>query len=91
MEQHSVLTLTPPEGATILRVQAVAEGVRFTLDGSDPTLTHGYLMVANDLEIGIDVHGKTLKFSSPEINYRWADASFNADRMWDRDGRLVTA
>jgi len=43
-----VVTVPCPEGATGLLVQAADQNIRFTLDGSGPTSTSGFVLKADD-------------------------------------------
>ena len=57
-------TLTPPNPlATKLLVQCITQNVRYTLDGSTPTATTGFRLVAGDSPYIIPVaEGNTVKF-----------------------------
>ena len=57
-------TLTPPNpSATKLLVQCITQNVRYTLDGTTPTATLGFRLVAGDSPYIIPVAvGNTVKF-----------------------------
>lgn len=44
----AAVTLTPPKGAEFLMMQALAQNIRFTLDGTTPTATVGFQLFAGD-------------------------------------------
>lgn len=73
----SVVTLTPPDGATKLLIQAVAQNVRYVLDGSTPSATVGFQMVASDPPIIIPLHKDTNSIkiiqetAGAEVQYQW--------------------
>jgi len=43
----SATTITIPSGATKIMMQTQTQSVRFTLDGTAPTTTKGFIIVAN--------------------------------------------
>lgn len=73
----TAVTLTPPTGANILRLQALTHNIRYTLDGSTTaTATVGFRLAAG-AEINLPVpSGKTVSViqetSGAEIQYQWA-------------------
>lgn len=44
----NIITLTPPEHATEVLIQILDVNCRFTLDGTDPTSSSGFQLVAGD-------------------------------------------
>jgi hypothetical protein len=48
-------TLTTPAGATKLMIQTLTQNVRFTMDGTVPTATVGFQMMAGDPPIILPV------------------------------------
>jgi hypothetical protein len=59
----SATTLTIPNGARYVLVQALAQNVRYTLDGTTPTTTLGFQLKAGDPPRSIWCEtGVTLKF-----------------------------
>jgi len=59
----TVYTLNVPTGAQRVMLQATAQNIWYTLDGSTPAANSGFLMVANAVPIIIDVSkGVTLRF-----------------------------
>ncbi len=71
----SAVTLTKPATATRLLIQCETQNVKFTLDGTAPTATTGFLLVASDPAILIPVGGTAVKVievaASASINYQW--------------------
>lgn len=57
----SAVTITIPDGATKVLMQALGQNVRFTLDGTTPTATTGFQLKAGDPPVSIPVAGATLK------------------------------
>lgn len=53
-------TLTPPSGATKLLIQALTQNVRFTLDGTVPTASKGFQLVAADPAIIVPIGANTV-------------------------------
>lgn len=51
----SAVSITVPAGAAQMMLQAQAANVRFTLDGTAPTSTVGFLLVADDPPLVIGV------------------------------------
>ncbi len=68
----SVTELTPPAGARILIIQAIKRTIRFTLDGTVPTISR--LLADEDHTIDI-VPGTILKFigemAGGSIEFQW--------------------
>ena len=72
----SAATLTPPATANALLIQALAQDVRFTLDGTTPTASVGFLLRSDDQPLVIDIGpGMTIQVieESPTatIEYQW--------------------
>ncbi len=68
--------LTPPEGATKILMQAITKDIRYTLDGTTPTATVGFLLVASVAPTLINIGADTAiaiieKEASASINYQW--------------------
>jgi hypothetical protein len=68
-------TLTPPAGASFVRLETTTQAVRYTLDGTTPTASVGFLIavgVPTDIYVG---SGSTLKViqaaASASIQYQW--------------------
>jgi hypothetical protein len=53
----SAVTLTTPDGATKIRIQALTQNIRYRLDGSNPTTVVGFQIKAGDAPIVIPLHG----------------------------------
>lgn len=59
----SAVTLTIPAGATGVYVQALTQNINFTMEGTTPTSTVGFTLVANDPVLAIPITTRTvLKF-----------------------------
>lgn len=55
-----VFDINVPKGAYEIRLQAVTQNVRYTLDGSDPSPTSGFVLVAGNDPIVIPmINGRT--------------------------------
>jgi len=72
----SATTLTPATGATKLLVQALTKNVRFTLDGTAPTASLGFQIVAGDPPVVIPVgNGTVIKVieesATASLQYQW--------------------
>lgn len=72
----AVHTLTPPNGALHLLIQALEQNVRYTLDGTDPTASVGFQLRAGDPPIIIIVPTNvTLKVieetAGAVLQYQW--------------------
>jgi hypothetical protein len=70
-------TLTPPTGATKILIQATSQNVRLTLDGSDPTASKGFQIVASDPPVMIPVgQGTVIKViqeaATADLQYQWS-------------------
>jgi len=69
-------TLTQPAGANAILIQAFAQNVRYTLDGTTPTATLGFRIAAGDEKlIPVPASGMTVKVieetASASIDYQW--------------------
>lgn len=71
-------TLNPPAGATQLRMQATGQNIRYTLDGSEPTATLGFVLYAGDPMTTINLApGTVVRVASEKLvlsgvlQYQW--------------------
>jgi hypothetical protein len=67
-----------PAGATMCVVQALAQNVRFTLDGTTPTAVVGFQIVAGDVERILPVDTRTVltfiqETAGAELQYQFGD------------------
>lgn len=74
----SATTLTPPAGATKIKMQAVAQNVRYVLDGSTPTAAIGFQLKAGDPPLIIPLGNNTTikviqETATPDFNYQWGE------------------
>jgi len=71
----SATTLTPADGATKLLIQALDQNVRLTLDGTAPTASKGFQLVAGDPPVMVWIAGSTVKVieeaATADIQYQW--------------------
>ena len=71
----SATTLAPGSGATKLLIQALGQNVRLTLDGTTPTTSKGFKLVAGDPPVMIWTAGATVKIieetATADIQYQW--------------------
>jgi len=71
----SAVTLTKPDTADALLVSVYTQNVRVTLDGTTPTSTTGFQLVANQLyqiDVGINSTVKIIQeTASASIQYQW--------------------
>ncbi len=71
----SAVTLTKPSGAGLIILQCETQNVKFTLDGTTPTATVGFLLTAGDPPILVPVAGAAVKVievaASASVNYQW--------------------
>lgn len=73
----SALTLTPPnDDASKLLMQALGQNVRFTLDGTTPTATKGFQLVAGDPPLLLPVTSSTTvkvieETATADLQYQW--------------------
>lgn len=75
----SATTLTPPTGATKILIQALTQNVRFTLDGTAPTASLGFQLVAGDpavlIPLGTDTTLKVIEeAATADLQYQWGGA-----------------
>lgn len=63
---NTLFTVNLPVGCESLLVQATVQNIRYTVDGTNPTASSGFVLIAgNDpLVIPIDLQTTTLKFIS---------------------------
>lgn len=72
----TAVTLTPPAGATQILIQALTANVRYTIDGSTPAASIGFVMyvLADPMAIRLGAGG-TLKLiqetAGAAIQYQW--------------------
>ena len=70
----SAVTLTKPDGAAAILIQAVTKGIRFTLDGTTPEAAKGFQLEAGEL-IKLAVPGASIKVIQEEatasLQYQW--------------------
>jgi trimeric autotransporter adhesin len=68
-------TLTKPTGASKIIIQALTQNVRFTLDGTAPTTTLGFQLVAGGVPFIIEVPGTSIKViqeaATASLQYQW--------------------
>jgi len=71
----SATTLTPPDGATKLLIQALAQSVRITLDGTAPETARGFQLKPGDPPVMIWTAGATVKVieeaATADLQYQW--------------------
>jgi hypothetical protein len=72
----SATTLTPPATANALLIQATGQNVRYTLDGTTPTASVGFVLRQDDQPLVIDLGvGMTVKVieesATATIEYQW--------------------
>lgn len=73
----TVQTLTAPEDASILLLEADGQNVRYRLDGGTPTATVGFLLETTDNVIRLDLYNnvsiQVIGVSAGGfVNYQWA-------------------
>jgi len=69
-------TLTQPAGANAVLIQAETQNIRYTLDGSTPTATLGFIIEAGKKElIDVPTSGMTIKIieeaASAKASWQW--------------------
>ncbi len=68
-------TLTKPEGANSILIQALVQNVRFTLDGTAPTASVGFQILAGNPPMIIAVPEASIKVieevASASLQYQW--------------------
>lgn len=72
----SATTLTPPAGATGLIIQALGQNVRVTIDGTTPTATTGFQLLAGGVPRLIPVGTGTVikviqEAATADLQYQW--------------------
>jgi hypothetical protein len=72
----SAVTLTAPTGATKIMIQAVTQNIRYTLDGTAPTTSVGFLLKADDpaviLPLGNNTTIKVIQVAATaDLQYLW--------------------
>lgn len=72
----SSTTLTAPAGSSAILLQATAENIRFTLDGTTPTASTGFQLRAGDAPLLVMLLNVTaLKFieetATAALQYQW--------------------
>ena len=72
----SAQTLTPASGATKLLIQALGQNVRLTLDGTTPTSTKGFQLVAGDPPLIVVIDAGTVvkviqEAATADLQYQW--------------------
>jgi len=73
----AVVELAVPEGATKIMLQAFTQNVRYTLDGTDPTATLGFQLVASAPPVTLIVESRaTVKVieeaATADLQYQWS-------------------
>lgn len=68
-------TLTKPAGASQIMIQALTQNVRYTLDGTDPTASLGFQLLAGNPPVIIAVPGASIKViqetATASLQYQW--------------------
>ena len=72
----SATTLTAPDGATKIMMQALTQNVRFTLDGTAPEAAKGFQLKAGDPPLVIPLgNGTVIKViqetATADLQYQW--------------------
>jgi len=72
----SAVELTAPATATKLLIQAVTQNVRYTIDGTTPTATLGFLLTAGDppgiIYFGADMQVQVIEeTATASLQYQW--------------------
>jgi hypothetical protein len=72
----SAVTLTAPDGATKILIQAFTQNVRYTLDGTVPTASKGFKMSTTDAPLLIPLGNDTVikliqETASASVEYQW--------------------
>ena len=73
----SAVTLTPPDGAAKLLIQALVQNIRITFDGTAPTVSLGFQLKAEDpmllIPLGDDMVVKVIEeTATADIQIQWA-------------------
>ena len=72
----AVVELAAPQGANKIMFQALDQNVRFTLDGTDPTITLGFQLEAGDPPVILTIESRaTIKVieevAGADFQYQW--------------------
>ena len=72
----SATALTKPSGAKKLMIQALEQNVRYTLDGTDPTTSKGFVITAGNDPYILFVHPNTTvtviqEAATADLQYQW--------------------
>ena len=71
----SVVEVNVPVGATRIMMQSRVKSVRFTLDGTDPTSSLGFILLYEQGHVILPIKGCRLKFiqqtASAEMDYQF--------------------
>ena len=72
----AAVTLTPPSGASKLLIQALGQNVRYTLDGTAPTTSLGFQLMAGDppriIPVGNDMVIKVIQEApTADLEMQW--------------------
>lgn len=74
-ELSTVVTLTKPDSGDALQIQAFANNVRVTMDGTTPTASVGFQLTAGQLyqiDVGINSVIKIIEEeASASLQYQW--------------------
>ena len=69
------ITLTKPAGATAILIQAITKDACYTLDGTDPTATSGFVLYAGNDPYIIPVPGTAIEIieaaATCRLEYQW--------------------
>ena len=75
LDVSTAKTISKPAGATGILIQAITKSVRFTLDGSTPTVSHGFQIAADAAPVVIPVPGAAIKVievaATAVLQYQW--------------------
>ena len=75
LDVSTAKTIIKPAGAAAILVQTITQNVRFTLDGSTPTTTHGFQLATGNIPITIPVPGASIKVieeaATAVLQYQW--------------------
>lgn len=72
----SATALTPPATANALLIQATGQNVRYTLDGTTPTASTGFVLRSDDqpliIDVGVGMEIKVIQESATAtVQYQW--------------------
>lgn len=76
LDISAVVELAAPVGASKIMFQALDQNVRFTLDGTDPTISLGFQFTAGDPPVIMVIESRaTIKFieeaATADLQYQW--------------------